>query len=67
MGGGTRLFIGNLSPDLQEDNLRRQLNKYGNLLNLDIKDKKDLVSGEVIKRFAFATLDGPHSSIEKCK
>ncbi|KAF2355571.1 RNA recognition motif domain [Trinorchestia longiramus] len=63
---GTRLFIGGLSPDLDEASLKQQLANYGAVLSIDVKDKKDIITGEVVKRFAFATLDGSHASIEKC-
>lgn len=64
---GTRLFVGGLSLELEESVLSEHFSNYGTITKLDIKDKKDLVTGEVIKRFAFATLDASSSSIDQCK
>jgi hypothetical protein len=65
--GASRLFIGGVSADLDQAILEKKLSKYGTVVNIEIKEKKDVISGEVVKRFAFATLDGAHSDIEKCK
>lgn len=64
---GTRLFVGGLSPNLSDSVLRAELTQFGSVIKIDIKEKKDLVTGAVLKRFAFVTLDAPHSKIEQCK
>lgn len=62
----TRLFVGGLSQQLPEEELNQQLSNFGTVKKLEIKEKKDLCTGEVLKRFAFATLDAPSSRIDQC-
>lgn len=63
----TRLFVGGLSQQLPEEELNKQLSIFGTVTKLEIKEKKDLCTGEVIKRFAFATLDATRSRIDQCE
>ena len=62
-----RLFVGGLTNDVSEDDLHQQLKKFGIVTTLDIKEKKDLVTDAVIKRFAFVNLDTSDAKINECE
>ena len=63
-----RLFIGGLSNSVAADEISKKLSSYGAIVsNLDVKEKKDLITGDVIKRFAFANIDGAESSLSNCE
>lgn len=64
--GSTRLFISGLSTTTEEKLIRNAIEEYATIRLLEVKEKKDIVSGEVIKKFAFATLDGSPDLIESC-
>ncbi|CAG0889491.1 unnamed protein product [Darwinula stevensoni] len=47
-----RLFVGNLFPDVKEDELRQQFVKFGDVNAVEVRHKKD-VEGNVVNTFAY--------------
>lgn len=64
---GTRLYVGGLSPGLEESVLRDELCQFLTVSKLDVKEKKDIVTGDLVKRFAFVTVDSPSSKVDQCE
>lgn len=61
----TRLFVGNLPENTEQNDLREAFSSYGEIVNVDIKKKSDSEDGQ--KKFAFITLAGSHYEIESCE
>ncbi|XP_013137403.1 PREDICTED: probable RNA-binding protein CG14230 [Papilio polytes] len=60
----TRLFVGNIPKSLSENDLREAFTSYGEIINLDIKQKPGAENDE--KRFAFLTLSASNYEVESC-
>lgn len=61
----TRLFVGNIPKSLSENDLREAFTSYGEIINLDIKQKPGAENDE--KRFAFLTLSASNYEVESCR
>ncbi|XP_038211039.1 probable RNA-binding protein CG14230 [Zerene cesonia] len=59
----TRLFVGNLPENANENDLRSAFSSYGDITTVDIKCKAD---EENKKKFAFITLSASENYIESC-
>ncbi|XP_014365898.2 probable RNA-binding protein CG14230 [Papilio machaon] len=60
----TRLFVGNIPKSLSESDLREAFTSYGEIINLDLKQKPGAENDE--KRFAFITLSASNYEVESC-
>ncbi|CAG5048915.1 unnamed protein product [Parnassius apollo] len=60
----TRLFVGNIPENFNEFVLRENFSKYGQVLNLEIKNKAGSENDN--KRFAFITLAASNYDVETC-
>ncbi|XP_013162495.1 PREDICTED: probable RNA-binding protein CG14230, partial [Papilio xuthus] len=60
----TRLFVGNIPKSLSESDLRGAFTSYGEIINLDLKQKPGAENDE--KRFAFITLSASNYEVESC-
>lgn len=61
----TRLFVGNLPNNVEENVLRSVFSNYGQVTNLDIKSKSAIENDP--KKFAFVTISSPNNDVETCK
>lgn len=61
---GTRLFVGNLSTNTTEADMRSKFSKYGKVVKIELKERKFLQPPSC---FGFITLDAPRHSLENCK
>ncbi|KAI5694401.1 hypothetical protein M8J75_016235 [Diaphorina citri] len=60
---GTRLFVGNLSTNTTEADMRSKFSKYGKVVKIELKERKFLQPPSC---FGFITLDAPRHSLENC-
>lgn len=63
----TRLFVGSLPDNTEENDLRTAFSVYGQITNLDLKTKPSNNESKEQKKFAFITLSGSNYDIESCK
>lgn len=61
----TRLFVGNLPENTEENDLRSAFSSYGEITTLDLKTKTATCNES--KKFAFVSLSGSNHNIESCK
>lgn len=66
MSSTTRFFIGNLNTSVKEKHLKEKFSLYGNISNIEIKNKFDF-EGEIISKFAYVSLESEPAQIKKCK
>ncbi|KAG6456786.1 hypothetical protein O3G_MSEX009939 [Manduca sexta] len=64
MSSGTRLFVGNLPENTNENELRSAFSSYGEITGVDLKSKSG--STEEQKKFAFVTISSSNLNIESC-
>lgn len=64
MAFATRLFVGNLPENLDENALREAFSSYGNITNFDLKSKPGIENDK--KKFAFITISASNFNIESC-
>ncbi|CAH0713279.1 unnamed protein product, partial [Brenthis ino] len=64
MAFATRLFVGNLPDNLDENALREAFSSYGNITNFDLKSKPGIENDK--KKFAFITISASNFNIESC-
>ncbi|KAI5714045.1 hypothetical protein M8J76_010156 [Diaphorina citri] len=60
---GTRLFVGNLSANTTEADMRSKFSKFGKVVKIELKERKFLQPPSC---FGFITLDAPRHSLENC-
>ncbi|XP_063540550.1 nucleolar protein 8 [Cydia strobilella] len=60
----TRLFVGNLPNDFEENELRSVFSKFAEVTNLDIKSKP--AAENETSKFAFVTISGANNDVEAC-
>ncbi|XP_045777106.1 nucleolar protein 8 [Maniola jurtina] len=65
MALNTRLFVGNLPENLNEDALKEAFSSYGEITNFDLKCKPGLEADNK-KRFAFISLIASNFNVESC-
>ncbi|XP_055326995.1 probable RNA-binding protein CG14230 [Sitodiplosis mosellana] len=61
-----RLFIGNLPPDIQDNELKQEFSYYGAVDKIEIKHKKGPDSDEVQNTFAFVTIGIDDRTLQQC-
>lgn len=62
----TRLFVGNISAGVGEEDLKREFSYYGKVVGVDLKQKRDSNNEGSESKFAFVTLDADNLSINRC-
>lgn len=62
----TRLFVGNISAGVCEDDLKKEFSFYGKVVGVDLKRKRDANDEGNENQFAFVTLDTDNLNINKC-
>ncbi|XP_061720360.1 nucleolar protein 8 [Cydia pomonella] len=60
----TRLFVGNLPNNFEENELRSVFSKFAEVTNLDIKSKP--AAENEASKFAFVTISGANNDVEAC-
>ncbi|XP_026474153.1 uncharacterized RNA-binding protein P16F5.06-like [Ctenocephalides felis] len=66
MATNRRIFVGNLPTDINEDDIRHEFSAYGNVTNVEIKQKKDNLNEGQANTFAFINMDIDTWSLNKC-
>ncbi|KAM3963179.1 nucleolar protein 8 [Aphomia sociella] len=64
MSSQTRLFVGNLPENINENELRTAFSVYGEIINFDLKSKTSNENEK--KKFAFITLAATNYDVESC-
>ncbi|CAL4106097.1 unnamed protein product, partial [Meganyctiphanes norvegica] len=62
---GVRLYVGDLGGSVDEGALKAHLAKYGNVVQVSMKEKKD-AEGIVMTRFAYVNIEAPNNQIQQC-
>lgn len=65
MVSATRLFVGNIPDNAQEEDLVSAFSAFGQITNLDLKSKVE--SRNESKKFAFVSLSAQNIDVESCK
>jgi len=60
-----RLYVGNLYPEVTQQELKRQFTKYGAVQGVEIKHKKDM-DGKPIQTFAFVDMSMSDGELHQC-
>ena len=61
-----RFFVGNLFPDANQSDLEKLFSKFGSVVDVEIKNKKD-PDGNVLTTFAFVNCSGiAESRVQQC-
>jgi len=60
-----RLFVGNLFPEVANQDLQKRFEKFGKIDNIEIKTKKD-IDGKVVSTFAFVDLNVSDRGLADC-
>jgi hypothetical protein len=63
--GSKRLFVGNLFPDVSQDDLQQRFSKFGSVSKIEIKNKKD-IDGQISQTFAFIDIGVTDSGLSQC-
>ena len=66
MDGHKRLFVGNLTYGITDNEVRREFSKFGEISNLEIKNKKS-GDGSGVSTFAFLDLTISEVRLAECK
>ncbi|KAB7494093.1 Nucleolar protein 8 [Armadillidium nasatum] len=61
----TRIFIGNLTADIQESDIKEKFSSYGIINKIDIKNKLD-IEGNPVSRFAYLNLEAEQRNLNEC-
>lgn len=61
-----RLFVGNLPYGVTSEDLKQEFNAYGEVKNVEIKTKENLVDPDNPNVFAFVTIDISRQMITQC-
>ncbi|RXG53795.1 Nucleolar protein 8 [Armadillidium vulgare] len=61
----TRIFIGNLTADIQESDIKEKFCSYGIINKIDIKSKLD-IEGNPVSRFAYLNLEAEQRNLNEC-
>ncbi|CAB3234921.1 unnamed protein product [Arctia plantaginis] len=64
MVSATRLFVGNIPDNAQEEDLASAFSAFGKITNLDLKSKVE--SGSESKKFAFVSISAQNIDVESC-
>jgi len=63
--GNKRLFVGNLFPEVSQDDLQERFSKFGSVSKIEIKNKKD-IDGNISQTFAFIDIGVSDSQLSQC-
>merc|ERR1712176_1548991 len=63
--GTYRIFIGGLSPDVKENDIKEKFKSFGKASDVYLVKKKDK-SGEVLKTFGYLNLETSEQRLNKC-
>lgn len=61
-----RIFVGNLPPSVNENNIREQFEKYGNVVSIEIKHRKENINENVSPVFAFVSIEADKNQLYEC-
>lgn len=65
--GRKRIFVGNLPPHIQENEVKEQFSQYGNVVSVEIKHRKENVNENVSPVFAFVSIETDDKTLHQCK
>jgi len=60
-----RVFVGNLFPDVKQEDLMQRFSKFGSVSKVEIKNKKD-IDGNITQTFAFIDMGLTESGLSQC-
>jgi len=60
-----RLYVGNLFPEVTDDDIKKRFSKFGSVTKVEIKSKRD-IDGEVTETFAFIDLGSGDRGLADC-
>ncbi|XP_070559540.1 nucleolar protein 8-like [Ptychodera flava] len=60
-----RLYVGGLFTGIQEHDLKERFSKFGDVLSVEIKSRKN-ETGETVKTFAYVHLQSTEEKVKKC-
>jgi len=63
--GGKRLYVGNLYPEVTQDELKERFNKFGSVSGVEIKHKKD-IDGRPTQTFGFIDMVMTDANLNNC-
>eukprot|EP00092_Neocalanus_flemingeri_P004562 GFUD01004913.1.p1 GENE.GFUD01004913.1~~GFUD01004913.1.p1 ORF type:complete len:609 (+),score=217.04 GFUD01004913.1:38-1864(+) len=63
--GSKRLFVGNLYPEVNQEDLEQRFSKFGSVAKIEIKNKKD-IDGKITQTFAFIDIGVTDSGLSQC-
>jgi len=60
-----RLYVGNLFPEVTDEDIKKRFSKFGSVTKVEIKSKRD-IDGEVTETFAFIDLGSGDRGLADC-
>jgi len=63
--GSKRLFVGNLFPEVTQDDLQQRFSKFGSVSKIEVKNKKD-IDGKISQTFAFIDISLTDTQLSQC-
>jgi len=63
--GSKRLFVGNLFPEVTQDDLQQRFSKFGSVSKIEVKNKKD-IDGQISQTFAFIDISVTDTQLSQC-
>lgn len=66
MTSNKRVFVGNLPPNVGEDDIRQEFSAYGDVTKIEIKEKKDVLNGDQVNKYAFININTDTWTLNKC-
>lgn len=66
MSKSHRLFVGNLPPNIIDQELKNEFASYGSVKTVEVKHKRN-AEDEITNTFAFIQIDIDGQSLKQCK